>query len=110
MHVGAAVETVADVAVTQNSGHTFGVVQLAIARRKVILVVKVMIHLDVKLPAVGSVEDDLVKIFSPGGRVVDRRQRVEIDDFLADGIDEILVDHIGDSEVWARAAGMSSPA
>src|SRR5882757_5218954 len=103
VHVGDAVETVADVAVAQNCGHTIGAVKLAIAGGKVVLVVEVMIDLDVELPAVCSAEDDLVKILGAGRGVIDRRHWIEIDDFLSDRVNEIGVDQIGHREGLAIA-------
>src|SRR5690349_3563829 len=62
-------------------------------------VVEVVIHLEVQLPAVRSAQDDLVKVLNACWGVINCRLRIEIDDCLADRIDEIGIDQVGDSEV-----------
>ena len=49
---------------------------------------EIVVDLDVKLPASGLIKNRLVKIEIPRGRIGVRGLRIQIYDFLPDGIDQ----------------------
>ena len=86
MYVGNAIKPVVEITVPEDRRNIFREVQVAVSRGQAILVVEVVVNFDIKLAAVRAVQHYLVKIESPRGRIVDCGAWIQIDDFLANGI------------------------
>src|ERR1700730_1754700 len=65
-----------------------------------------MVDLYVVLPRVGLRDKSLVKIEIPRGGVWISRLRIHVDDFLADGVDEVGIDDIRECEIRAISVGI----
>src|SRR4030088_2597703 len=69
-----------------------------------VLVRKVVVNFDIKLPPCGLIEDGFVKVVLPRRRIGIGWLRIKIYDFLPHGINQSWVNHIWDGETGAVAS------
>jgi len=104
--VGGECKTIAKIAVTKNGGNTAFVMMIAVTGGDVIFIREMMVDFNVVLAGRKLGQDRSMEIEIAGFGVRIRRLRIQIDDGLTDGIDEVGIDHVGNGEVGSISVGI----
>src|SRR5205814_9786923 len=99
-------KTIAKIAVTKNSGNTAFVMMIAVTGGDVIFISEILVDFNVVLAGRKLGQDRSMEIEIAGFGVRIRRLRIQIDDGLTDGIDEVGIDHAGNGKVGSISVGI----